>query len=262
MLINTNRSIYPVARTRHDDDVFEIYRSETEDGKLIQVSDPLHLSIMHALTNNELSATEIAERTEKAQSTLSVHLDDMVRKNLIGFQYDKSDSRRKIYTLTSRLVARSKDSDHVGQSELKRYMDASVNSKDTFYKSLMISMFLSAESGGLDISNWMRHLGEEFAYSLFNGTSCLKVEDVIRDLQEFYEKHSLGEVCIYTFLPLTIIIRNGDEFAFKMESMASFGHGLFSKALTMVTGTRYDVVKSEIFGTGNNYYKFILESTK
>ncbi len=251
-----------VARTKREDDCFEIYRTDACGGKLIQVSDPLHLSIVHALFEQPLSTTEIAETVGKPQSTLSVHLDEMVRQSLIGFEFDRFDSRRKIYSLTSRLVAKSQESNEIGRTELRRFMDEATTSKDPFYKTLMIAMILSSESGGLDISNWMRSLGEGFAESLFRGSTSLKVEDVISELQEFYEKNSLGEVCIYTFLPLTIIIRNGDEFMYKMESMAAFSHGMFTTALTKVTGTSYRIAKSEIFGTGNNYYKFILESVK
>ena len=240
------------------DNGFEIYRVRAGGERLVQVSDPLHLKILHLLAESPLSATEISALTEKAQSTLSVHLDTMVSQSLISYQADMADSRKKIYSLVSDLMARSKEPDENGQSELRRYISTTMYDSNSFYKDLLMSLFLSAESYGMDISRWTYRLGCSFADSIFEDRDNLKVEDVIRDLQDFYERNSLGEVCIYTFLPLTIIIRNCDEFSFKMESFASFSHGLFSRALTKVTGVEYSISRSEIFGTGNNYYKFIL----
>ena len=250
-----------MARTKQPEDGFEIYCSYSDNGKLIPVSDPLHKRILLELSESPLSTTEIAEHTGKAQSTLSVHLDAMVSRSLIKFEYDKNDSRRKIFSLTSFRVIGTKPPDEEGKKDFRKFIDEAVYG-DSFYKNLIISLLILAETNGLDVSDSMRILGNKCAESLFREDGTLKIEDVIRAPQEFYEKHSLGEVCIYAFLPLTIIIRNAEEYIYKMSGLASFNHGMFETSITKATGATYTITKSEIFGTGNNYYKFIMEPVK
>ena len=250
-----------MARTKQPEGGFEIYCTSTDNGRLIPVSDPLHKRILQELSETSLSTTDIAERTGKAQSTLSVHLETMVSKSLIGFEYDKTDSRRKIFSLTSFRVVGTRAPDEEGKKDFRKFIDEAIYG-DSFYKHLIISLIVLAETNGLDISDSMKILGSKCAESLFRENGTLKIEDVIRILQEFYEKNSMGEVCIYAFLPLTVIIRNTEEYVYKMDALAAFNHGMFETSITKATGAAYTMTKSETFGTGNNYYKFILEPVK
>jgi len=213
---------------------------------------------MSELSAAPLSTTEIAERTGRAQSTLSVHLDNMLSRSLISFEYDRADSRRKIFSPSAVKVIGMKGYEENGEDDIKKLMDDAA-SGGPFFKSILISLLMMAETGGLDISEPMRMLGRRFAESMFPEEGPGKVEDVIRQLQEFYERNSFGEVCLYAFLPLTVIIRNTEEFSYRMESLSAFSQGFFESSLTRATGTAYGITKAEIFGTGNNYYKFILE---
>ena len=226
---------------------------------LVQVSDPLHQMILERLSKGQMSTTEISELTGKAQSTLSVHLDQMVSRNLISSEYDKNDSRRKIFTLISVKVASSKPASHEGIEEAKQALISATKDSKSFYKLFLRSILMSAESNGMDISPMMEILGAQMADKMSQKFQSAKMEDVIRELQEFYERNELGEVCVYTFLPLTIIIRESEEHQCKFDSMAAFAHGLFKTLLSRVLGRRYEITMSEIFGSGNNYYKFIIE---
>ena len=100
-----------MARTKKAvDGAFEIYA--VDDGSInsiIQVSDPLHMRILNELSESPLSMSEVADITGKAQSTLSVHMEQLVNRNLISYDFDKNDSRRKIFRLISKKIASSKD---------------------------------------------------------------------------------------------------------------------------------------------------------
>ena len=84
---------------------FELYY--TKNG-LVQVSNDVRRRILHELTDKNLSLTDLSKITGKAQSTLSVHLDKMVSEGLISARDDPEDSRRKIYSLVSVMLAHSK----------------------------------------------------------------------------------------------------------------------------------------------------------
>ena len=248
-------------KVKQNNNDFEIYSTVDEEGNrgLVQVSDPLHQIILERLSKGPMSTTEISDLTGKAQSTLSVHLDQMVTQNLIRSEYDKNDSRRKIFTISSIKVASSKPTSVEGVEEAKQALTMTIKDSKMFYKSLFKAVLMSAEANGMDVSPMMEILGEQLAEKMAQKLQMVKMEDVIKELQEFYEKNDMGEVCVYTFLPLTIIIREADEYQYKFEAMASFAHGLFRRLLSEVLGRKYEITMSEIFGSGNNYYKFIIE---
>ncbi|MHA2391857.1 MAG: ArsR/SmtB family transcription factor [Promethearchaeota archaeon] len=49
------------------------------------LADPTRLEILDYLKNNEMSASEIKEKLERSQSTVSKHLNILVNSNLINF---------------------------------------------------------------------------------------------------------------------------------------------------------------------------------
>ena len=248
-------------KVKQENKGFEIYSTVDDDGirSLVQVSDPLHQLILGRLSGGPMSTTEISELTGKAQSTLSVHLDQMVSERLISSEYDRNDSRRKIFTISSVRVASSKVASPEGVEEAKEVLLQSVKDSKGFYKNLLTAVLMSAESNGMDINPMMEILGTQMAEKIAPRVQTSKMEDVIQELQEFYDRNELGEVCVYTFLPLTIIIRETEEYKYKFEAMASFAHGLFVTTLGIVLNKKFKIESSEIFGSGNNYYKFVIK---
>ena len=246
-------------RVKQSNDGFDIYAVNTDGNRrLVDVSDPLHRLILERLSDGPMSTTEISDMSKKAQSTLSVHLEQMVNQNLIASEYDSNDSRRKLFRLTSVRVASSKQVSEEGSDEAKSFLSTSVRGDD-FHRYLLKAVLMSAESNGMDICPMMNILGSQLAMKMVPKVGSDKVENIIRFLQEFYERNGLGEVCIYTFLPLTIIIRDIEETQCRFEAFAAFSHGLFSTLLSQIIGRKYRISKSEIFGTGNNYYKFVID---
>lgn len=252
-----------VSKTKQTDNGFEIYSTIGGGGSgLVQVSDPLHQTILGNLAEGSMSTTDISDVTRKAQSTLSVHLDQMVSQRLITSEYDPTDSRRKIFSISSAKMASSKDASVEGIAESKDRLGMAAKDPKNFYKNLFRAVVLTAESNGLSIGPMMEMIGSNMAEKMAPKMSTNKVEDIIRQLQDFYERNDLGEVCIYTFLPLTIIIHDPDESVLRFDSLAMFSHGLFKTLLGRTVGRDYEITRSEIFGTGNNYYKFIIELAK
>lgn len=243
---------------------FEIYSTMEEGGAgLVEVSDPLHQSILSHLSESNMSTTDISTVTGKAQSTLSVHLDHMVSEGLIRSEADPQDSRRKIFSLSSRKLAFSKETNPAGIDYAKGILKQGIERIEDFSRNFIKAILIVSESNGLDIGPVMENLGSEVADILAPTFDSNKVEDIMRRLQEFYEIIDFGEVCIYTFLPLTIIIRVQEETPLmQVESRPKFSHGLFKRILSTMIGRRYDVTHSEVFGVNNNYFKFIIEPVK
>jgi predicted hydrocarbon binding protein len=236
---------------------FDIY--STANG-LIQVSNPVRRQILTHLSTSDLSLTDISNITGKAQSTLSVHLEKMANEALVVFRDDPADSRRKIFSLSSRLMARSRDVNNEGMEVYYKTLETLTSPDADFFKVLMRSIIVGAEASGLCIGAAMRNVGKNVGKVLSKNIRSTKVEDVISELQEFYEKHDMGEVCVYTFMPLTIIVRDNYEVTqCAAESISMFSQGLFVTVLQEITKKRYKIAASECFGASNNYSKFVIE---
>ncbi len=237
-----------------DYDVFS-----TKSG-LKQITNPVRQKILSELIKADLSLTDIANLTGKAQSTLSVHLDKMLKEGLVGSRDDPNDNRRKIFFLVSHPVGRSKVPDDKMRDELKQTVLSSIGDQGTFYKGMIRAMVIGMEAVGLCIDPTMRMLGEEIGKTLSARMSSEDTEGTISEIQEFYEIHNMGEVCVYTFLPLTIIIRDDYETPLEAgEALCKFNEGLFRAVLQDRTGKELQITESECFGTANNYYKFVIE---
>ena len=134
-------------KVKQNNNDFEIYSTIDAEGNrgLVQVSDQLHQVILERLSKGPMSTTEISDLTNKAQSTLSVHLDQMVTENLIRSEYDKNDSRRKIFTISSVKVASSKPTSPEGVNEAKDVLLSCIKDSKTFYKTMLKAVLMSAE---------------------------------------------------------------------------------------------------------------------
>ena len=239
------------------DESFDIY--STVNG-LVQVSNPVRRQILRELFLSDLSLTDISNITKKAQSTLSVHLDKMTNDGLVVFRDDPVDSRRKIFSLSSKLMARSREVNPEGLEVYHKTLEKVTDRDCNLFKTMLRAMIVGAETSGLCLGAALRQLGKSIGHVISRSLKSTKIEDIISDLQEFYEIHDVGEVCVYTFVPLTIIVRDNYEVTqCAAESLSMFSQGLFVTVLQDITKKRYRISANECFGAGNNYSKFVIE---
>ena len=105
-------------------DSFDLYA--TEKG-FVSESNPVRQSILRALARRSMTFGEIKELAGKAQSTLSVHLENMEREGLIRSEGVEGDRRKKQYTLVN-VESRTRRTFH--QSGWKVYQGQFVNTGD------------------------------------------------------------------------------------------------------------------------------------
>ena len=239
---------------------FEVYA--TARG-LVQVSNKVRKQILSELSRRSLSLTDLAKIIGKAQSTLSVHLDRMVDERLVSYVNDPKDNRRKIYSATSMLLASSKNLDPSATEMSVAVLREVVEDPSSMNLVLLRSLMLAADGMGLYVGPLIRTLGVNLANAVGEVYSFTRVEDLMDKVKTLYESIGFGEVSIYTFLPLTIIIRDRFEMTrASAEVSGLFAQGFFLTSLKNITGKDYVMTDHEIFGAGNNYYKMVIEQLK
>lgn len=239
---------------------FELYY--TANG-LVQVSNDVRRQILHELENRNLSLTELSKIMGKAQSTLSVHLDKMISEGLITVHDDPEDSRRKVYSLVSVMLACSKKpSDEamtMAMKVLSEVADDPVKTRDALARFI----FLGFDGMGLSVGPMATILGSIHAMALGGSLTGKTVEDTVANARDYYKRMGFGEASVYSLNPLSIIIK--DDLSFTEDSAKSLGYyatGFFCKVLEDATGKTYSVASSEVFGTECNYFRFTLEPCK
>jgi len=238
---------------------FDVY--STSSG-LKQVSNPVRQKILNELQRKELSLSEIAHLTGKAQSTLSVHLDKMVKEGLVASRDDPSDNRRKIFYLVSRPVGSSV----VPREDLSRAVGEtirnSVGAPTPFLKAMIRSIILGMEAIGFNMDPVLKDIGRQIGTELSKQMKAQTIENLVGEVQDFFELHELGELCVYAFLPLTLIIKddyNCSEIPEASKTICLLNEGIIEAILEARSGVPFRVTDTECFGTGLNYCKYVIE---
>jgi len=247
-----------MTKDRQITSAFEIYT--VKGGPLVQVSDPLHQQVLHLLADNPMSTSDIAEATGKAPSTLFVNLEAMTAKGLVSSEFDPADSRRKIYRSNSRLLAFSEEPNNASMPLMIKAFDGLADAQGDYNKQMLRLLLLSLQNAGINLDPLMWNLGEGLGSAMADRTDLTRVEDLISHVKSFYSKNDLGELSVYSFSPLVIIVRDSVvSRGFRSNTKYSLTQGLLTALLSKRTGRAFKVASGEVYGQDNEYFRFTLE---
>lgn len=236
---------------------FQLYY--TRNG-LVQISGEIRRSILAELHKGDMTLTDLSRSIGKAQSTLSVHLDRMVEDGLIAVKDDPNDSRRKVYSIVSVMLANSKESSEESMHNAMSMLSKVVHDPEQVSKALPRFIFMGFDGLGLSFGPMAKLLGAIHAVALDGSLTGETIEDTVSNARSYFGKIGLGEVTIFSLKPMTIIIKDDEPFTEGIaQTIGGYAIGFFCKILEDATGNQYDVVSSEIFGSESNYFKFTVE---
>jgi predicted hydrocarbon binding protein len=214
------------------------------------------------LQRRDLSLSEIAVLTSKAQSTLSVHLDKMVKEGLIGYRDDPLDNRRKIFYVISRPVGSSV----VPREELKKAVSntigRSIGTSSTFLKGTIRSIVIGMEAIGFNMDPVLKDIGRQMGAEISTRMKANDVEGLIKEIKDFYAMHELGELVVFSLHPVTLIIR--DEYDCSKapdvgKTLCLLNEGILESIFEERLHMPLRVVEKDTFGVGFNMCKYVIE---
>lgn len=217
---------------------------------------------MSELQRRDLSLSEIAVLTSKAQSTLSVHLDKMVKEGLIGYRDDPQDNRRKIFYVISRPVGSSV----VPREELKKAVSntigRSIGTPSTFLKGTIRSIVIGMEAIGFNMDPVLKDIGRQMGAEISTRMKANDVEGLIKEIKDFYAMHELGELVVFSLHPVTLIIR--DEYDCSKapdvgKTLCLLNEGILESIFEERLHMPLRVVEKDTFGVGFNMCKYVIE---
>ncbi|HKM13861.1 MAG TPA: winged helix-turn-helix domain-containing protein [Candidatus Methanomethylophilaceae archaeon] len=236
---------------------FKLYYTEMG---LVYVSNKLRIRILEELSKKSLSLTDLVEVTGKAQSTLSVHLDKMLKDGIINVEDDPNDNRRKTYTVGSSCLVHTKTPDPESLEKAKELFLDIANDPESIGAHMPSFMFVALDSLGLSVAPIYEGLGRIHAQALTSRLVKGTIDVVIEQLREMHSYVNLGDVTVFKFNPLTLIVKSNFRVSKgAAESFGMYARGFFCQALEIIYKIPITVVSSEVFGAENNYYSFELD---
>jgi len=227
---------------------YELYK--TKKGMVLLVSD-IRIGIMKELSKGRMTLADLSRHMKISQSTLATNLTKMTDNCLITTEPDQIDNRKIYYLIDSVLTIRSFDGDPEAKEKSDLSLENAAVNPDDFFRSLMVSMSLRAESIGIDLGPAFGRAGMDFAIKLYPKVRADTVENLIVNVKDYISEAKLGELNVFTFVPLTLTLQNNSEYLTTSARLFSdFLFGFFKSILQLHTGREYTITNYESFGNG------------
>jgi len=232
----------------------------TKNGIALLTSD-IQMGILKELKSSNLTLADLSRIMNISQSTLATNLTKMTEEHLISSFPDSTDNRKMYYRTDSKMIASSQDPDLESQNAAKNILSTTAEDPNKFYKNILLYMLFSYEGDGLNLGPTSERIGMSLADSMKNELKSSTVEDLIIKIKTFFAEMDVGELNVFTFIPLTLTLQSGLGLTkSSARTLGRFAQGFFIAALKQHTGKDYQVVSSESFGKNEDIFKFTLDT--
>jgi len=232
------------------------------NGGFIAINGEVKLQILEFLQAKPRSFDEIVRSTGKAKSTVSVHLNDLQKSNLLEEQVDPSDRRRKTYSLCSRYIACSREPlDFHYYQTLDRFT-SSFEDEFEFLKYAFRAVRYGYEAQGINSQPLMKIIGRDIGGHISASFDFVDICDVFEEMREYWRSHRLGKMYIDDIDPLTIRIKDCfecDSLPVAGHPVCSFDEGVLEGILAKAAGMTLPFEEIECYAAGDDHCLFVTE---
>jgi predicted hydrocarbon binding protein len=230
------------------------------------VDSPTRARILTLLGDGELSFDEIVSETERAKSTISVHLREMVADGVLGSRSDPEDGRRKFFFLNSEYLGQLSEAERLDMDTGRLLADYDPESSDlfAFYRAMFTSIRITLLADGINIDPILRSAGTHLGHALSRILADRSTVEVLDALARFWEKHGLGRMEVISLSPIVIEIRDCFEcqsLPFLGRPACVFDSGVLTSVFSEHFGAMPTVEETACYAMGDGYCRFVIERT-
>ncbi len=233
----------------------------TENG-IVALNSPVKLKILEFLRKETKSFDELVVEIGKAKSTISVHLDDLQKMNLIEEKSYPEDKRKKYYIMNSFYLACSEIPMRNHYNSNIGYIQCSGENGNSFITHLFHTVRFGMEAYGFDPKPIMKRLGKDVGTSIGQGFISKDHNGLLEELSEFWKDKKLGNMQICRESDPAVIVTNCYHCS-KMpdvgKTLCSMDEGIIEAVFLSRLNLKYNVKETECYGTGHKHCKFVLE---
>jgi len=232
------------------------------DSGIVALDSPVKLKILEILKKGTTAFDDLVEKSGKAKSTISVHLDDLEELNLIQEKTNPGDKRKKYFMLNSICLACSEKPMREQYNEHLDNVVVSGLNGDSFIKHIFHTIRYGMEAYGFNPKPIMKRLGNDIGTKLGPVFKSDDYEGILNELSVFWKAHELGDMTIINSRIPTVLVINCYHCG-KMpnvgKTLCSMDEGIFEGIFSSRLGIDYTVTETECYGTGHNHCRFEVE---
>ncbi len=232
------------------------------DNGMVALDSPVKLKILKLLENGTKSFDELVEKSNKAKSTISVHLHDLEELNLIQEKTFPNDKRKKYFVLNSLYLAYSETPLRNQYNSNLDNLALSILNGDSFKDKLFCTFRFGMEAFGIDPKPILKQMGIDIGIKIGPAFRAEDCDGILDELTVFWEHHELGEMSsIEADIP-TLVVSNCHHCS-KMpdvgKTLCSMDEGIIEGIFSSKLDRHCNVKETECWGTGHRHCKFVVE---
>lgn len=228
---------------------------------IVALNSPIKLKLLDIIRKGITSFDELVEQSGRAKSTISVHLHDLERLNLIEVRSFPHDRRKKYFVLNSLYIAYSEAPLRDQYDMHLENIATSVLNGESFKEKLFCMMRYGMEAYGINPNPIMKKLGTDIGARIGKGFRSNNCVGVLKELANFWDIHTLGDMYIDND-NLTVQVENCYQCS-RMpnvgKTLCSLDEGIIEGAISGRLGIACSVQEIECYGTGHHHCMFVVK---
>jgi uncharacterized protein len=251
--------------TETDDDI-KLYT--TPSGPVV-IESRIKKKIMRLLTERDYSFDELVKETNKAKSTVSVHIRDLEASGLISSRPYPGDNRRRLISLSSHEIGSLTNRDRkVAEINNQADMDnLPFTSGDiaSFFRWAVRLFRVEAMALGVNIDPVLSKCGYKIGLVLSSLVSHPDLSVLIMNLNQFWKTYGLGSIELKEIDPIILTVRGCfecEDLPVTGHSACSFDVGVLSAIFSLHLNSPVIINEDECYSSGYDHCKFVITKLK
>ena len=172
------------------------------------VDSPTRSRILRMLGDGDLAFEEIVAQTDRAKSTVSVHLRELVADGVLGSRSDPDDGRRKYFFIDAEYLGRLSDSERLDADVERLLADYDPTDPDpaSFYRAMLQAIRVTLLADGINVDPILHAAGASLGRGLARAFAGQTTEELLGELAAFWSRHALGRVEVASTDPLELVV--------------------------------------------------------
>lgn len=227
------------------------------------IDSPVKTQILSMLKKGELNFDQIVESSQKAKSTVSVHLKKLVNEGIINSKPDPDDSRKKIFFMSSEYLgdlSKGKKMDECLQYYVSNYI---TNDGDPFefFRLMFKTIRMGLIKQGINIDPILHDAGINVGNALFDRVYDPDINKFLQNIANFWKTHYLGDVAVQSTHPLIINVSECYEcrnLPYLGKPACAFDAGILEALFSAYFKEKRDVDETKCYAMGDKYCSFVI----
>lgn len=228
------------------------------------VDSPTRSRILKMLGDGDLAFEEIVAQADRAKSTVSVHLRELVADGVLGSRSDPEDGRRKYFFIDAEYLGRLSDSERL-EADVERLLadyDPADPDPAAFYRAMLRSIRVTLLAGGINVDPILHAAGAALGRGLARTFAGRTTEELLAELATFWSRHALGRIEVASTDPLEIIVYDCFECMDLPQlgrSACAFDRGLLGAIFEAHYEGAVLVDETACYAMGSGHCRFVIE---